>query len=65
MTSSVDPKVYELAGAFVDDLLMEEPFVSRAVSEGEYDALLDRAATAMQQAVEDELAAIREEVQRS
>lgn len=60
--TTVDPKVYELAGDFLDDLCSEDPIASRPMSEEQYDALNQRLAAAMQRAIEDECASIREEL---
>lgn len=57
--TSVDPQVQELADAFVSDMLRtrNKPVVPSVRAE-----LIDRAAAAMQQAVEDELEAIEREL---
>ena len=55
----VDPQVYELAEAFVSDLLNE---FTRPVSGTKRDLLIQRAAEAMQIAIEQECEAISEEL---
>jgi hypothetical protein len=55
---NVDPRVYQVAELFIADLILEVP---REVSPRERDALIERAAAAMQQAIEDEYEAIRRE----
>lgn len=63
---TVDPKVREVAAAFVGDLFLE-------LTDAQYErlcrertvtvrTLVDRAAQAMQRAIEDECAAIRQEL---
>ena len=54
----VDPKVRELAAAFVDDLLDEAGRMDAELRT----SLVDRAAQAMQQAIEQEVEAIRQEL---
>jgi len=65
---TVDPKVYALAESFVDDVLAEDVrnLSPRALSETYKTfkrALIQRAAEAMQQAIEQECEAIRQELQ--
>ena len=55
----VDPSVRALAEVFIDDLARE---IDRPIVEGERVALVDRAAGAMQRAIEDEYEAIRSEL---
>lgn len=58
----VDPSVWGLASDFIDELLQElDPEKTSAFT---YNDLVNRAARAMQQAIEDECEAIREELQR-
>jgi len=58
----VDPRAYDLAATFVEDLLQElDPDGER---EFEYDRLVRRAAEAIQQAIEDECTAIRQELEQ-
>ena len=63
---TVDPKVYALAEAFVDDLFdemskyMPSPWLNADMSRA---PLVHRAAEAIQQAIEQECEAIREELQ--
>ena len=68
---TVDPHVHELASAFVDDLLAENlgELLKRQESLGDAEVyallrtgLVERAAAAMQRAIEDELEAIRQEL---
>lgn len=56
---TVDPKVYELAEAFVYDVLKE---LNRPLVPSVREPLIQRAAEAMQQAIEDECVAIRREL---
>lgn len=56
---TVDPKVYELAASFVYDTLQE---INRPLVASKRQRLIQRAAEAMQQAIEDECTAIREEL---
>lgn len=55
----VDPSVYDVAEDFVDDKLSE---VTRKPSEAERKAMVIRVAGAAQQAIEDELDAIGDEL---
>ena len=57
---TVDPQVYELADAFVTDVIHT---LNRPLLPSQRAAYVDRAAQAMQQAIEDECDAIREELQ--
>lgn len=57
---TVDTKVRELAAAFIDDTLL--PTEVDAMGQEKYHALIDRAAAAIQRAIEDECASIREEL---
>ena len=59
----VDPKVHALAVLFVDDVINDLPDDHTAAIDR--DALITRAAEAMQQAVEDECAAISDELRAS
>jgi hypothetical protein len=56
---SVDPHVYELSAVFVDDLIAE---VNRPILPSVRAELTERAAAAMQQAIEDELHAIQRDL---
>jgi len=59
---TVDPKVYELAMVFVTKLLQDiDPKGQR---EYDFERLFDRTAQAMQQSIEAECEAIRQELQR-
>jgi hypothetical protein len=58
---TVDPKVHDLAQSFVDDFLDEIPADIRVHADREQ--LVQRAAAAMQRAIEDEIDALRREVQ--
>lgn len=60
---TVDPKVYALADGFVFDLLSELPFSHPMRTTPERERLAQRAAEAMQQAIEQECDAIRKELQ--
>lgn len=62
MTRDVDPKVLETAYLFVDDLLAEVKAQLPAGRIPVRQALVNRAAAAMQQAIEDEMVAIRREL---
>lgn len=61
-----DPKVYELATAFVDDVFLSVPpeRISKAGAEilRHREALIDRTAQRIQRAIEDECEAIRQEL---
>jgi hypothetical protein len=57
--SGVDPKVYELAEAFVDDTLRE---LRRSPAPAKRAELIQRAASAMQRAIEDECEDIHREL---
>lgn len=61
LVMTVDPKVYALAESFVDDDLAS--FVQVKLMPAQRKALVQRAAEAMQQAIEAECAAIREELE--
>ncbi len=62
---TVDPKVYALAESFVDDILRGlQDAQLHAMPATELLVLYDRAAAAMQQAIEDECEAIRQELTR-
>ena len=63
---TVDPKVYALAESFIDDTLQDRDKASAPWSQTYVtfrNALVQRAAEAMQQAIEDECEAIRKELQ--
>lgn len=59
MAVLTDPRIRELAEIFVDDVINEgcPPHIRRLIPRRE--AFVDRAAAAMQQAIEDECTAIR------
>ena len=58
MAKSVDPMVYDLAASFIDDLLQHELLHAQRPVPAR-DVLVQRAAEAMQQAIEDECEEIR------
>jgi hypothetical protein len=62
MTMMVDPRVHAVAEIFVEDLLDEFGRKWAHERNETRDQLIDRAAAAMQQAVEQELEAIRAEL---
>lgn len=67
MSMSIDPKIYELAKSFVDDVINEASLTPAGIPRWarrytDVERLRQRAAEAMQQAIEDECAAIREEL---
>lgn len=57
---TVDPKVYALAESFVEDVEKDAPFVFGPARRKE---IVQRAAEAMQMAIEHEMDAIRKELQ--
>ena len=58
----IDPKVHAIATMFVDQLLAEIGPKEYAFSSTERNAYIQQAAEACQQAIEDELTAIREQL---
>lgn len=62
MSALVDPRVYELAAAFIEDMLDDVWRTTPEKWRHEYAPLVERAAAAMQIAIEDECEAIRQEL---
>lgn len=62
--TGVDPRVYELAELFIDDTLLSVVHVLMEKGQMPPDrkTLVNRAAAAMQQAIEDECESIRQEL---
>lgn len=66
-SGTVDPKVYALAESFVDDVLREldgDDIRRIQMTNQRRDRLIRQAADAMQQAIEDECEAIRQELSK-